>query len=111
MVVLHGRCSHPSSYENFEPSNWRYLHSNPYVLHGASDGGRAMRCGLRHRVCCRRPRVRSGTSIRSRPALRLAAGVLRLETSGASARASYYQEFDTLLIPTNLTIEARVRFV
>jgi hypothetical protein len=41
----------------------------------------------------------------------LVSGVLRMETSPAFARASYFQEFNTLSIPTNLIIEARVRVV
>src|SRR4026207_292285 len=41
----------------------------------------------------------------------LAAGILRLETSPAFARATYFQEFYALSVPTNLVIEARMRFV
>jgi hypothetical protein len=38
-------------------------------------------------------------------------GFLRMETSPEFARATYFQEYNTLSIPTNLVIEARLRFV
>ena len=41
----------------------------------------------------------------------LATGILRLNTSPAFARASYFQEDDLLSIPSNWKIEAEVRFV
>jgi len=41
----------------------------------------------------------------------LGSGVLRMETSPAFARASYFQEWDALSIPTNFVIEASVRYV
>jgi hypothetical protein len=41
----------------------------------------------------------------------LGAGVLKLDTSPASSRATYFQESDALSVPPNLVVEARVRFV
>lgn len=41
----------------------------------------------------------------------LASGFLQLDTSPAQARATYFQEFYALSIPTDFVIEARVRFV